>query len=163
MARAHYPIANDDHGHPKRLSSTITFHWMFMGMTQGPADLPISPEDVSIVANPHLAPGERGKSAAEQAGSTENIRLPFVYPKYPRKAWKEGRQGNSYALLAIDSRGRVERCSVVRTSGHADLDAAACGFARKTLRYVPARNASGQVIPSSGTFSINWRINSLSS
>jgi TonB family protein len=153
--KARYPISYDASGKPKRLGSTFVIHWVFLGMTQSEADLPIGPQDLIIAANPHLAPGERGKP---DGGGSDAERLAFPSPKYPGKALKENREGRSHVLLSIDRRGRVDRCSVIRTSGSTDLDQATCDFARSSLRYAPARNGLGKPTPSYDTFNINWVI-----
>ncbi len=152
--RARYEISHDAKGQPKRLGTTITVHWVFLGMTQSDADLPIGPRDVVVTANPHYTP----PPPDEKEGGNAAERLPFDPPKYPKKALKEDRQGKTYVFLTINARGRVEGCSLIRTSGSADLDQATCDFARRSLRYIPARDSSGRGRPANDTFHINWTI-----
>lgn len=76
---------------------------------------------------------------------------------YPTSALQEGREGATRIRLVIGTDGRVASCEVAISSGHADLDAAACRAARK-LSYYPATNAAGEPIDSKGEQLIKWEI-----
>lgn len=58
-------------------------------------------------------------------------------PEYPARARAEGREGTSYVRLAAAADGTVRECVVTRSSGHQDLDAAACQVAMRRAR-IPA-------------------------
>ena len=79
---------------------------------------------------------------------------------YPEKALREGRQGLSGMRILIGTSGLVLACQIIRSSGHQDLDEAAC----KTLvearvsPYKPARDKMGSIIQSSQKTAVNWKI-----
>ncbi len=78
-------------------------------------------------------------------------------PDYPAAALRERRSGNVTTEVAIDRLGRVTGCSVVASSGHADLDAASCGAVRRS-RYRAATDADSQPVASTRQQSIAWRL-----
>ena len=65
---------------------------------------------------------------------------------YPRAARRAGAQGTVFVRFLVDPDGRVGRCTVTRTSGNADLDAATCSLIQRRFRYAPARDANGQAV-----------------
>lgn len=75
---------------------------------------------------------------------------------YPRDALAERRGGSVVMRLRVDSRGMVEECSVVESSGHADLDSISCMAMAMRGRYEPARNADGQRIASDVMRAVRW-------
>jgi periplasmic protein TonB len=77
---------------------------------------------------------------------------------YPAKALREGREGTVYFAVVIGTDGKVKSCTVTGSSGHADLDQAACNTFITRARFEPARDAGGNAIE--GTFSskIEYRI-----
>ncbi|WP_430826556.1 energy transducer TonB [Brevundimonas diminuta] len=61
-------------------------------------------------------------------------------PEYPAPARAERREGTSYVRLAAAADGSVKDCVVTRSSGHQDLDAAACLVAMRRARIPTAHD-----------------------
>lgn len=78
---------------------------------------------------------------------------------YPSRALREGWSGTTRLHVMVGSDGRVEGCTVIASSGHAELDAVACAKVTERARFSPARDSSGAA--SAGTYdgAIHWRIN----
>lgn len=64
---------------------------------------------------------------------------------YPRSAID--RQGTVYMRFLVTPQGRIGRCEVTRSSGHAGMDRETCLVMQKRLRYRPARDAYGRPVP----------------
>ncbi|QTD57615.1 energy transducer TonB [Parasphingorhabdus cellanae] len=63
---------------------------------------------------------------------------------YPHKALREERKGSVALLLTITRMGRVGACEVTQSSGHDDLDQAACKNLSRRARFVPAMDYYGK-------------------
>lgn len=74
---------------------------------------------------------------------------------YPPRALREEREGVVRYQLAVDPTGRVARCLIVTSSGHADLDQATCSNLVRRARFNPAQDSSGN--PTPGTYSNRTR------
>ena len=77
---------------------------------------------------------------------------------YPEEAWRQGFVGVSHVRLAVDIHGTVSDCVVIKTSGTADLDTAACTALRARARFTPARDARGRAIAGTYTKRVRWQI-----
>lgn len=76
-----------------------------------------------------------------------------------RSRWiREGLSGTARFTLAIDASGRVSECTITRSSGHAELDAATCRLIERRARFEPARDAMGNTIAGAYSNAINWKI-----
>ena len=64
--------------------------------------------------------------------------------------------GTASFTLAISSNGRVDNCSITKSTGHSALDEATCKLVPKRARFTPAIDATGK--PTSGIYSssIRW-------
>ena len=77
---------------------------------------------------------------------------------YPRDAIDEKRQGTTKVLLVVNDGGRVDQCTVTASSGHADLDAAACAVIERRAYFHPATDAEANPIASSYRHTIVWQL-----
>lgn len=77
---------------------------------------------------------------------------------YPSRALREERAGTTGFRVSVGADGRVTDCSVTSSSGHGDLDAAACENIRRRARFTPAMDGEGQ--PTTGTYAnrVRWVI-----
>ncbi|WP_373491064.1 energy transducer TonB [Parasphingorhabdus sp.] len=77
---------------------------------------------------------------------------------YPSRALREEREGTTRFRLTVDADGRVSDCQVTGSSGHADLDDAACKNLTRRARFRPALDSQGN--PTTGTYSnaVRWQI-----
>jgi TonB family protein len=76
---------------------------------------------------------------------------------YPAKALQEGREGTSRVALTIGASGRITDCTVVVSSGHADLDAASCRAVRSSV-FLPETNAAGEPVAVKREQMLQWKI-----
>jgi TonB family protein len=75
---------------------------------------------------------------------------------YPAAAQALGQSGTVEYRLLIDAQGRVERCDVTGSSGHAALDKGTCDLIRRRARFVPARGADGQPMEWAYRSGVDW-------
>ncbi len=64
--------------------------------------------------------------------------------------------GSASFTLSVGTNGRVENCSITRSTGHAELDAATCQLVSKRARFTPAKNGLGEPVGGSFSSSIRW-------
>ena len=77
---------------------------------------------------------------------------------YPRRAVERRAQGTTYLRFTILPSGRVRDCVVTRSSGHRDLDAATCPLLERSLRYRPARDATGRPVATTISGQQEWEL-----
>jgi len=77
---------------------------------------------------------------------------------YPQSAVDRRAQGVTYIAFTVLPNGRVRKCSVTRSSGHRDLDAATCPLLERRLRYRPARDAAGRPVAEAIRGQQDWRL-----
>lgn len=65
---------------------------------------------------------------------------------YPAKALRQGREGVVTFKVLIGIDGRAKSCAILRTSGHDDLDSAACTSMLKRGRFNAALDQAGNPI-----------------
>lgn len=77
---------------------------------------------------------------------------------YPSRALREEREGTTGFRVSVGPDGRVTDCSIVSSSGHADLDQATCDNVRRRARFTPAKDGEGQ--PTTGSYQnrVRWVI-----
>jgi periplasmic protein TonB len=77
---------------------------------------------------------------------------------YPSRALREEREGTSGFRVTVGPDGKVTDCQITSSSGHADLDAAACDNIRRRARFTPAMDGDGN--PTTGSYSnrVRWVI-----
>jgi protein TonB len=80
-----------------------------------------------------------------------------MQPPYPMAARALGEEGAVIISVTIDETGRVTGASVLRSSGHERLDAAALAQALKHWRFLPAEQA-GQKVASTRRFTIRFSL-----
>ncbi len=75
---------------------------------------------------------------------------------YPRAAEAEGLAGTVAISFRVRIDGRVDRCTVVRSSGHALLDDLTCRLFTQRFRFRPATDAAGAAVESTLQTSFTW-------
>lgn len=77
---------------------------------------------------------------------------------YPSRALSEGRGGTVQFKVIVGTDGRVAKCEITKSSGHADLDQATCSNITRRARFSPATNQTAQ--PTEGVWSskMTWQI-----
>lgn len=61
---------------------------------------------------------------------------------YPVRALREGRQGSVTIVLTVGTDGRPKSCAIASSSGHVDLDRAACQSALRLTGFLPVTDGS---------------------
>lgn len=77
---------------------------------------------------------------------------------YPTAGLRAEHEGSVRYRLSIDSSGKVGSCSVLASSGHADLDAATCATLTRRARFEPATNDSGTRTGGTYIGTVTWRL-----
>ena len=75
---------------------------------------------------------------------------------YPRGLEDQGLGGTVAISFGVRIDGRVDRCTVVRSSGHAMLDELTCRLYTERFRFRPATTASGAPVESTLQTSFTW-------
>lgn len=77
---------------------------------------------------------------------------------YPSRALREEREGTTSFRVSVGTNGRVDTCTVTRSSGHSDLDEATCKNIKRRARFRPATNGDGDEVPGTWSNSVRWQI-----
>lgn len=77
---------------------------------------------------------------------------------YPSRALREEEEGTTRFTLSVGADGKPTNCSVVSSSGHPDLDSAACTNLMRRARFKPATDGNGAPTTGSYTNSVRWQI-----
>lgn len=75
---------------------------------------------------------------------------------YPPAARRAGIEGSVTVRYTVGIDGRASGCSVTRSSGHAELDAATCRVVERRFRYRPARDPQGKPVPETVRRTFDW-------
>ena len=81
-----------------------------------------------------------------------------IQRNYPSRAAREGREGRVRVSVQVGANGRVSSCSVTGSSGHNDLDQAACRGMQRYARFNAAKNKAGNEIASSWSTTIVYQL-----
>lgn len=77
---------------------------------------------------------------------------------YPASALRKGEQGVTRFAVTVGPDGRVRDCTVTRSSGSPELDAATCAKVSQRARFDPASDENGGAVAGRYSNAINWRI-----
>ena len=88
--------------------------------------------------------------------SAGNLRPLFTADDYPMEAMRKHHEGVVMFRATIGTNGRVTKCDVVQSSGHAELDAVTCKLVRQRARFKPKRDASGNLVEDVYNSQANW-------
>jgi protein TonB len=83
----------------------------------------------------------------------------FPQDSYPAAAKRAGAAGRVSVTVNVGTDGRVSGCTVISSSGNADLDSTTCNLARRNGRFNPAKDANGT--PVASTFALRgilWKL-----
>jgi TonB family protein len=89
------------------------------------------------------------------AASLKNPAAIITNSDYPTSL--QGKEGTTKFELTVGADGRPVSCSVTSSSGHADLDNAACRAFLKRARFSPAKDAAGQPISGRYRSAVTWK------
>lgn len=77
---------------------------------------------------------------------------------YPPQARRNGEEGSVTVGYTVDTRGRVQDCRIIKSSGYKELDEATCSLLVRRGRYKPAQDANGNPIAQSRSLRTKWQI-----
>ena len=77
---------------------------------------------------------------------------------YKSRWIREGLYGKASFKLDIGADGKVESCSITRSTGHPDLDAATCELVTRRAKFKPATDGSGAASRGTYSNSVSWQI-----
>src|SRR5687768_3026766 len=97
----------------------------------------------AAVAVPTLA------EAATPAIAQRNLAAYIFADDYPASARRAGEEGEVAFRLVIGAEGRVDACTITRSSGSSALDSTTCRIMRSRARFTPARDAAGNRVADS--------------
>ena len=104
--------------------------------------------------------GQGGAGSGEGGGAaTPPVRIAgaLTNADYRRTRPPQGAAGTVVVSYRIRSDGRVDRCTVLRSSGYAVLDEATCRLIEQRFRFEPARDAAGRAIDWNVRTDYTWR------
>lgn len=104
----------------------------------------VQPATVPVLAR---GPVARGSKSAWMADA-----------EYPSAALRAEEQGAVTVKLAIDERGEVSACEVVRSSGSRALDTETCRTVKRRARYTPAVGTDGRAMASVDQHTVRWAL-----
>jgi protein TonB len=91
--------------------------------------------------------GTGGGGGGGMARGARWIRGGIYEADYPGAAWRAGAGGTVHIRFVVGRDGRVDDCSVTRSSGRGDLDSTTCRLIKRRFRYEPARDSQGKPVP----------------
>jgi len=77
---------------------------------------------------------------------------------YPSRALREEREGTTRFRLTVNADGRVSDCQITGSSGHSDLDEAACKNLTRRARFRPSLDAKGNATTGYYSNAVRWQI-----
>jgi protein TonB len=104
--------------------------------------------------------GEGGAGSGAGGGAaTPPVRIAgaLTNADYRRTRPPTGAAGTVVVRYRIRADGRVDRCTVLETSGYAVLDEATCRLIEQRFRFEPARDAGGRAIDWEVRTDYTWR------
>jgi protein TonB len=146
-----------------------------------PLPTPRDPEpEIVFPLDPHLGPvgpigglgGDPGGGLAQplpspspSAAFAPRAPRPLTAPgrwvsdgDYPGGAFRREEQGLTGFAVSIGPDGRVRDCTITRSSGSAELDAATCAKVSLRARFAPATDETGAAVAGRYTNAIRWQI-----
>jgi len=121
------------------------------------SSVPTAPPPPPPVAAPPPPPPP--PSLAQAATNKGTRWFGRVQSTYPTRAQREERQGRVGVRVTVGANGRATSCSVTSSSGHSDLDAAACKGVQRYGRFNAALDAAGNKTTGTWTTTVVFKLN----
>ncbi|HWT12471.1 MAG TPA: energy transducer TonB [Allosphingosinicella sp.] len=129
--------------------------------SENPTPVETSPSPVPTDLNPLSRAPNRGAASPGGAAASAASLLRGAFNNdsdYPAAARREEEQGTVRVSFTVGTDGRVGNCTVVASSGSSSLDSTTCRIFERRFRYSPARDSSGNAVPTSIRQSVTWRL-----
>lgn len=136
----------------------------FVPDVQVPVEIPLPPIDLEsepIELPPLEVPTDTvdTSSISEPSPLQVDPRKGLTKPEYPATSIRQNEQGKVLLLIYVLPDGKVGDVKVSRSSGYPRLDASAMREAKKSWRFLPAKDRGGQAIAAWGTFEVAFELN----
>ena len=95
-------------------------------------------------------------AAASQPVTWERL---FSRSDYPEQAIERGEQGSVFVQILINPVGNVDTCTVIQSSGYADLDGHTCSIIQTRAKFSPARDEDGRGVFCLMGVPVTWALN----
>ncbi|WP_017668124.1 TonB family protein [Sandarakinorhabdus sp. AAP62] len=155
MARGRYTPARDIKGQPVAAVEFYGLEWTVKpvpGRVVPLAPPPLPAPAPAIVCAPPAT--STGPMVAEPCMADDWI----ADGSYPQGPLQRGESGLVRYRLFVDTGGRVERCAITGSSGHAGLDRDTCALLSRRARFVPARNIDGSPMVWEYDGAVRWAL-----
>jgi len=103
-------------------------------------------------------PVEEQRRIAKPPRREKGLRGLFTAADYPPAALKDGRMGRAHVRLRVADTGAVTECSVLRSSGSAELDAATCKVLSERAKFEPAQDVDGKATRGIVVTAVHWML-----
>ncbi len=99
-------------------------------------------------------------AASPGAHPSHLLNMPEVFTAddYPPESIRSNDEGEVEVRLRVGPSGSIERCTILKSSGHAALDARTCELLRSRGKFEPATNRSGHAVGSDLTQKVVWKL-----
>jgi TonB family protein len=77
---------------------------------------------------------------------------------YPPSALRAKREGTTRFEVAVDETGAPTKCTIIKSSGHQDLDDRSCEVVMKRAKFKPARDDAGNAVPGTFRHLVLWHV-----
>jgi len=108
---------------------------------------------------PTITPPAPPRPSQAQGASPKGNRARWITTEdYPGSALRAEEEGTTSIRVEIDGSGRVTSCAVTGSSGSPTLDDATCRLYVRRGRFNPAKDASGNPLPSVYNDRVRWQM-----
>lgn len=97
--------------------------------------------------------------AAATAPQSANDHELFSREDYPERAVNRGEEGSTYVQILINPAGQVDTCTIIQSSGYADLDQQTCAIIQTRARFIPGKGNDGRGVFSLYRVPVTWALN----
>jgi protein TonB len=124
-------------------------------------DIPLDAAPATAITattvRPPPAPPPMAAAPVVRTPPRSDPRRPFTEPEYPPTARRLGQEGTVVLLIYVLDNGRVGDVKIHKSSGFAKLDEAAEREARRSWRFIPAREGD-KPVADWGQFAVTFRL-----
>lgn len=96
---------------------------------------------------------------AVAASQPVKYRTLFSRDDYPEQAIQRNEEGSVYVQILINPAGQVDTCTVIQSTGYADLDQHTCAIIQSRAKFIPAKDEDGRTVFSLVRVPVTWAIN----
>ena len=96
---------------------------------------------------------------AAAASQPVTYRTLFSRNDYPEQAVQRNEEGSVFVQILINPAGDVDTCTVIQSSGFADLDEQTCSVIKTRAKFSPAKDEDGRSVFSLMGVPVTWAIN----